>query len=55
MQDLLGPRIFMSNAAAVCLNAISAGATVPFTNTPFSFSFALKESTEKHFFFLSYS
>lgn len=37
MQDLLGPRIFMSNAAAVCLNAISAGATVPLINTPFLF------------------
>lgn len=51
MQDLLGPRIFMSNAAAFCLNAISAAAALPFINTPLTFSFALTESTEKHFSF----
>lgn len=49
MQDLLGPQIFMSNAAAVCQNAISTAATHKHT---FSFLFALTETTEKHFSFL---
>lgn len=52
MQDLLGPRVFMSNGAAVCPNAISAGATASLINTPFLFVFALTASTEKHFSFL---